>query len=87
MWNGALARDVQIGFGLDGWMIDHLTVGMLPSNSWAQLLTGVFLWPLFRLIAVAHTAYFDHICASEATRKAAGLLSSVKVDVPLPAGA
>ena len=67
--DGMLRGDGVVSLGLDGWMLSHLTAGMLPADSWAQLLTGVCLWPLLRLVAVGHTAYYDHICISEARRK------------------
>lgn len=66
---GMCRGDALVGFGVDGWMLNHLTAGMLPSNSWPELLAGLFLWPLFRLVGLAHVAYYDRICAREARAK------------------
>eukprot|EP00936_MAST-01D_sp_MAST-1D-sp1_P002399 g2399.t1 len=70
--HGMLAGHSVIGFGIDGFMLNHLTVGMMPSNTWLDLLTGVFVLPIFRLIGRGYTAFFDHICAEEARKKPSG---------------
>lgn len=58
-----------VTFGLDGWMLSHLTVGMDPIDHWPRAMSGLFLWPVLRLVAVAYTAYYDHICLQEHRRR------------------
>jgi 3-dehydrosphinganine reductase len=58
-----------VGFGLDGWMLNHVTSGMLGSNDAVELLSGLFLWPALRLVGLAHMRYYDHICRQEAAKK------------------
>jgi 3-dehydrosphinganine reductase len=67
--DGMQRGDGVVHFGLDGWMLSHLTVGMLPADSCAELLSSIFLWPLLRLIGLAHTAYYDHICREEEAKR------------------
>lgn len=55
--------------GLDGWMLGHLTCGMYPPDAPSALLSGLFLWPLLRLVAIAHTYYYDRICSEEARKR------------------
>ena len=65
---------IVVGDGnVDGWMLNHMTVGLLPSDSWVQLFVGLFLLPLFRLISIANTWYFDRICAEEAEKRRSSL--------------
>ena len=71
--DGVASATSLIGFDVDGWMLNHMTVGLLPSDSWMQLFVGLFLLPLFRLISVAHTWYFDRICAEEAEKRRSSL--------------
>ena len=60
-----------VHFGLDGWMLSHLTVGMEPADSlgWPSTLAGLFLWPVLRIVALAYTALYDHICRQEHMRR------------------
>ena len=67
--DGMVAGQQLVGFGLDGFMLNTLTVGLLPSNSFAEGAAGLFLWPLFRLIGFGYTMYHDSICAAEARKK------------------
>lgn len=69
--DGVAAGHMAVGYGVDGWMLSHLTAGMLPPNTAAELVCGLFTWPLFRLIGLGHVAYFDGICRNEARRKPA----------------
>ena len=70
--NGMLSHRATIHFFLDGWFLSHLTVGMLPSDTWGELLVGVFLWPFIRLYGRFMTRSFDRICAEEHARRARG---------------
>jgi 3-dehydrosphinganine reductase len=67
--DGMVAGHHLIGFGLDGFMLNTLTVGMLPSNSLAEGVGGLFLWPLFRMVGFGYTAMYDGICHAEAAKK------------------
>ena len=67
--DGMVAGHHLIGFGLDGFMLNTLTVGMLPSNSLAEGVGGLFLWPLFRIVGFGYTAMYDAICHAEAAKK------------------
>ena len=71
--DGVASATSLIGFDVDGWMLNHMTVGLLPSDSWVQLFVGLFLLPLFRLISIANTWYFDRICAEEAEKRRSSL--------------
>ena len=62
IWDGVRRGKERIGFGVNGYMLNHLTVGMLPAEDHSQLFADIFFWPLFRLIAHAHALYFDSIC-------------------------
>jgi hypothetical protein len=61
-----------IGIGVDGFMLNHLTAGMVPSPSLADFVTGVLLLPLFRLVAVCHSIPWDRLVAREHRRKHLG---------------
>lgn len=67
--DGMLRGDVVVGFGLDGWMLSHLTAGFLPSSSLAEALCGLCVWPLLRLVALAHLVHYDRLCAKAARLK------------------
>ena len=54
-----------IGFGADGFMLNHLTVGMAPSHGLADFVTGALLLPLFRVVAVCHSIPWDRLVARE----------------------
>merc|ERR1712107_448053 len=58
-----------IGFGIDGWMMNHLTAGMVASSSLWQFASGALLLPLFRTIAVCYSFYFDWLVLGEHRKK------------------
>ena len=70
--NGMLSDRGTIHFFLDGWFLSHLTVGMMPSDSYGELLVGVFLWPIIRLYGRYVTHTFDKICEEEHAKRERG---------------
>ena len=66
---GMCRGDDTVYSGLDGWMLSHLTIGMNPSDSWQQGCVVLFLWPLLRLVGLAHTYHYDSICREEHAKR------------------
>eukprot|EP00968_Pinguiococcus_pyrenoidosus_P027310 scaffold7366_cov254-Pinguiococcus_pyrenoidosus.AAC.12 len=59
----------NIDWGIDGWMLSNLTIGMLPQP-YTELVVNIFLVPLLRIVGVAHTLWFDNIVLDENRKKA-----------------
>ena len=65
---GMMRGDFLVGFGTDGFLLNHLTVGMLPQT-FSDFVVNVFILPLIRIVGVAHTLWFDHIVMDEHLKK------------------
>ena len=54
-------------FGVDGWMLHNVSVGMGAVDCWKDLLTQVFLGGLLRAIGVGYARSWRGIAEKEAT--------------------
>ena len=71
--DGMARGDGVVWYGIDGWMLSNLTVGMQPVDDWGEALSALLLWPVLRLIAIVYTALHDKICAEEHAKRHAAM--------------